>query len=117
MQKIFLSCGCAANSTNNEKPSCVVHSGSPDGVHSIDAPNLEGRRARCVCGQLRPSSLDLAFFEFRGVGSPEGKRTCKNCRYYEVAHKPGAHNGICKNFESIRAFEYDSFYCGCYGWD
>jgi hypothetical protein len=118
MQNIMLSCGCCANSTCNGKPSCTTHFDIPGGVFPVEPPNLEGRKARCAqCGNTSKSSLELPFFEFRGIGSHQGNETCKNCHYYKIAHKPGAHSGICGNFESVGSFEFDNFYCGCRGWE
>ena len=120
-ENVILSCGCRAQSINgNGEPSCPVHSTIPGGVHPIPPPDLEGRMARCDCGKMAKSSLDLAFFQFRGVGSREGDETCKNCRYYKVAHRPevtNKNNSVCLNFEPIISFELDKYYCGCYGWD
>jgi len=45
-------------------PSCVVH----DCIEVAESvPDLAGRKASCGlgCGHERPSSLDLAFFEYR----------------------------------------------------
>lgn len=91
----------------------------------LDALNLAGRCARCVCGKTTPSDPSLIFFEYRGTGSRVGTETCRHCGYYEVAHKPGGNSAvkgyrnehICHGFESRGAFEFDSFYCGCGGWD
>ena len=122
MSNVMLSCGCRANSVNMKtgEPSCVIHSDMPGGVHPIPAPDLTGRKARCHCGNTRNSSLDLAFFEFRGPGSREGTESCKNCGYHRVAHTleiQAKNDGICKNFESIGSYEFDEYYCGCDGWD
>lgn len=122
MKSIYLSCGCRSNSVNTitGQPSCTTHFDLPGGVHPVAPPNLEGRKARCICGRIETSSIDLAFFEFRGPGSRAGNATCKNCRYHDVAHTPekrAKNKYICDNFESIESFEFDSFYCGCRGWD
>lgn len=79
--------------------------------------NLKGRMAKCYDGcALVPSHAGLPFFEFRGEGSEQAKITCKNCPYYETAHGKG-HSHVCNNFIPRGAFEFDSFYCGCRGWD
>ena len=118
---IMMSCGCRSQSTNAKgEPSCPTHFDTPGGVHPVEAPNLTGRKARCVCGKLEDSSLDLAFFEFRGLGSMQGATTCKHCRFHRVAHTPEItkkNKLVCLNFESIGEFEFDSYYCGCFGWD
>ena len=89
---VLMKCGCAAQGTcssmhgvtyNPPVPSCIVH----DCIERAESPNLEGRLAQCYCGNTRPSSLDLPFFEYLGVGSPEVTRKCK-CGYYEQAHWP-----------------------------
>lgn len=118
---IMMSCGCRSQSTNaKSEPSCPTHFDMPGGIHPIETPNLAGRKARCACGKLEDSSLDLTFFEFRGLGSMRGARTCKNCRFYDVAHTPEKRHKnkhICQNFEALKEFEFDSYYCGCSGWD
>lgn len=85
------------------------------------APFLVGRTARCGyhsrCGTEVPSHQKLAFFEYRGEGSKDAVEKCRHCRYFEVAHKVGHHDRICDSFEPNGAFEFDSFYCGCRGWD
>jgi hypothetical protein len=78
---------------------------------------LEGREAICSCGHRQPSAKfeSLAFFEFRGEGSKKAKIMCKHCGYYDTAHsRPDME---CKTFEPKGAFEFDSFYCGCRGWE
>jgi hypothetical protein len=84
-------------------------------------PELNGRMAKCTCGRTEPSSHSLAFFQFRGDGSESAVETCKHCAYFRVAHTPAvmAKNSSlkCTNFESRGAYEFDSFYCGCRGWE
>lgn len=87
----MMSCGHQANATCSKRGGLTFHPPIPccvicDCVEvDSDAPNLEGRQARCMCGNTRPSSerANLAFFEHR-PNHPEG---------------------------------YDSYYCGCHGWD
>ena len=81
-------------------------------------PNLSGRFAQCSygCDHSVPSHAGLPFFEYTGDGSRRAIIECKNCPYYEEAHGKG-HKQVCKNFEPHGAFEFDSYYCGCYGWD
>lgn len=120
---MMMKCGHAANSRSNGKPSCVICAGiTPDAYIVANAPNLEGRFAKCFCGKTEPSSTDLAFFEFRGEGSERAKKQCQNCSYYEIAHNyppvAGQKNvAICHRFSPHGAFEFDDFYCGCRGWD
>jgi len=82
------------------------------------------RQARCECGRVNPSSealpgyKSLPFFEYRGPGSLHATAICK-CGYYASAHaeQPGRKRFACDAFESRGAHEFDSFYCGCRGWD
>lgn len=86
---------------------------------------LAGRSARCACGKIRPSDETLAFFEYRGDGSHDATETCKHCRYFKVAHKPGGNSSVkgyrnrfvCAKFEPMGASEFDAYYCGHGGWD
>lgn len=83
------------------------------------------RVARCGCGNERPSSPGLAFFQFRGEGSRDALAACKTCWLYEVAHvvdptrvdsRPHPET-IGHAFEPHGAFDVDLFYDGCRGWD
>jgi hypothetical protein len=120
--KPMMGCGHRQNArTGDGRPACAICTGTdPLALVVVQDPSLEGRLARCMCGNTRPSieSEDgsLAFFEFRGEGSPKAKQMCKHCRYYEVAHRPEK-NHDCKTFEPHGAFEFDEYYCGCRGWD
>lgn len=127
--KPMLSCGHAANATDGHgKPSCALCAGLLTST-PIAAPNLDGRLARCACKRTVPSTLDgsLAFFEFRGEGSRAATDTCGICGYAERAHDPErtlnhlhqsvVQLGKCTGFVARGAFEYDSYYCGCRGWD
>lgn len=125
MTTTMLACGHAANAvdTATGEPSCAMCAGLDDGASEpVAMPDLTGRSARCTCGRTEPSSLDLAFFEFRGEGSPRGIDTCKHCAYALVAHERKAETGeahlsrVCDNFEPRGPWEFDSFYCGCQGW-
>ena len=90
--------------------------------------------ARCTeqC-ELRPSSLEqqgrLAFFEYRGPGSRYATALCK-CGFSTTAHDPEAmarnvpnnrltviERGKCEGFQARGPHEFDSYYCGCRGWD
>lgn len=91
--KVLMKCGCAANATDEYgNPCCAIHLGLLSGADIVaSTPNLAGRFARCVyfgkakprrryandecnygcrgnnvckCGKV-PSSLDLAFFEYK----------------------------------------------------
>lgn len=95
-------------------------------------PNLEGRLAKCdCCGNTRKSSLGLAFFEYRGIGSKFAENKCHICGYftknkplkngkfcYANSDKPIPNVCINKGKQCVYGpYEYDSFYCGCRGWD
>jgi hypothetical protein len=76
------------------------------------------RMAKCSygCSPVVPSHEGLPFFEFKGEGSRKAEIQCKNCPYYETAHGKD-HKQVCYNFVPHGAFEFDSYYCGCCGWD
>ncbi len=132
----MMKCGCAAQGVLKAKgdvkfdppiPACVVH----DCYEVADAPlNLTGRLADCAYlpkgHATKPSSLDLAFFEFRGEGSRDATEICK-CG---LAKKPHDENGGkiparkyamvpkgCAGFTPKGSQERDRYYCGCHGWD
>lgn len=81
---------------------------------------LSGRQARCSCGATCPSDgtapgyKDIPFFTYRGPGSKEARESCV-CGYYREAH--GKPNIRCDDFRPRGPAEFDSFYCGCRGWD
>lgn len=126
----LMSCGCigAARHDNAHDgleaghPSCLTHMDAKDACTPATAPNLEGRLAKCgsEC-ELVPSRLDLAFFEYRGPGSPASKRHCAQCGYYESAHKPTdgcpRNQQVCLTFRPHGPYEFDTYYCGHSGWD
>lgn len=114
-KSVMLSCGCRANSTNHlGEPSCVIHAGNEPLVVMPD-PDLTYRTARCGCGRTERSTLDLAFFMYRGEGSPHALENCGVCHYNKVAH--GKDRDECAGFEAAGPHEFDEFYCGCRGWD
>ena len=84
-------------------------------------PNLNGRKAKCVyCDNVKPSSFDLPFFQYRGPDSENANKHCKNCGYHKIAHNPeikGNNKFICDNFEPKGSWEYDVFNCLCKGTD
>lgn len=96
-EQILMKCGCVSQGVltaiggkelDKPIPSCVVH----DCYEPADArPDLAGRMAQCAYrphGHApRPSSFDLAFFEYLGAGSREATELCK-CGYARVAHFP-----------------------------
>lgn len=64
---VLMKCGCRANGKMDGKPCCAIHVGLHPGATEISEKqiDLSGRQAKCSCGQLRDSNIDLAFFEYR----------------------------------------------------
>lgn len=129
----MMKCGCAASSVMTAKggvtfdppiPACMIHD-----CYEIAAspPDLTGREANCAYGDhaVKPSSLDLAFFEFRGEGSREATEICK-CGFSKKPHddnggkipprRYAGHKG-CAGFTPKGPQARDKYYCGCRGWD
>lgn len=86
---------------------------------------LAGRSARCECGRTCPSDgaprghTEPPFLQYWGAGSEKAEEQCV-CGKYRVAHGPDApHQGqyACAEFRQRQPDEFDSFYCGCRGWD
>ena len=77
------------------------------------------RMAQCSCGKVEPSSRRLAFLVDRGPGSRAAAETCAHCRYTAAAHErtPRRNPQVCNHFEAHGPFDYDTYYCGCRGWD
>jgi len=79
------------------------------------------RLARCLCGRTEPASKDLAFFVYRGPNSEYAKKVCEVCGCYETAHIPSIQSRrgslVCSQFKRGTGHEYDTYYCGCRGWD
>jgi len=124
MEHILLSCGHAANAIDgNGNPSCAICVGIHDtSPVTGPAPDLLIRKARCSCGAIRPSGLNLPFFEYRGPGSRYATDMCRNCSFSAIAHSPETmarnNNLKCTSFEPRSdGHEYDSYYCGHGGWD
>lgn len=80
------------------------------------------RKARCSCGKEVPSHAGLPFLhtaERHAVGR------CGLCGYAEVAHSPEVRArphlkrsmGDGHEFTQAEPREFDTFYCGCRGWD
>jgi hypothetical protein len=123
MSKPMMKCGCVASSICTRRngevlaepiPACVVH--ECYGVAET-APDLTGRTAQCAYGghAPKPSSPDLAFFEFRGEGSRDATEICR-CGFHRRAHEIGRAKG-CAGFTPKGPQEFDRYYCGCHGWD
>ena len=122
----LMKCGHAATGTDLKtgKPCCVTCIGLDPRAEEVDdqPPDLMGRLARCSCGNTKPSSVSLAFFEYLGPGSPESLEYCK-CGYGIKVHQlprplPGHLQGrLCDTFTPRGPSEFDHYYCGCRGWD
>lgn len=114
-----MACGHAASATYTAtgRPCCMICAPDELAYTEAPAPDLTGRRSRCSCGSISPSSTELAFFEYTGPDSRQSITSCKHCHYYKVAHRPGHSKYICDSFEPHGAYEYDTHYCGHAGWD
>lgn len=121
----MMGCGHTANSTRDGKPSCVMCTGlNPEADVVIEIPDVTGRMARCSCGKLVPSDPSrLAFFQSAEI---RARQTCKVCRYAAIAHaeetRQRPHNRNTKlgdghAFVRSDADEFDSYYCGCRGFN
>jgi len=78
------------------------------------------RNARCICGKIAPSTDNLAFFKDRGPGSDYSRYICEKCGYNMSAHRRNLDKNslICTSFTPLESgHDYDSYYCGCRGWD
>lgn len=120
--KPMMKCGCVASAVLRSRggvvfeppiPSCAIHGCT----EIVETPDMTGRTARCTCGACKPSSPELAFFEFRGEGSRHATELCK-CGYTQGAHeKPHVSNKCPTGFTPRGPHEFDAYYCGCRGWD
>ena len=118
----MMKCGHAANSTHDEKPACAICAGISPGAYIVDEtpPDLTGRIAKCPytdCDSEKPSSTNLAFFEYQGEGS-HNAQCCKNCGIRhpgEAAPDHAKHR--CKGYDPRGDVGYDQYYCGCKGWN
>ena len=97
-QHPMMKCGCAAQGVLIAKgeikfdppiPACITHS-----CYEVadKAPDLSGRMSECSYlprgHDVKPSDPErLAFFEYRGPGSPAAEDTCK-CGMFRSAHWP-----------------------------
>lgn len=91
--------------------------------HVLQTIDLTDRQARCpYCKKLAPSDEALPFFMYCGPGSDN----CDHCAYTERAHEPEVRGRphLAKTkladghaYSNAIGREFDSFYCGCRGWD
>ncbi len=135
MDMPLMKCGHTAQGivSGSKEPVCIICHGNPDAAIPEDkTPDLAGRLAKCAqCGRKETSSIDLAFFEYRGGGSRVANNQCHVCGYftkgkplkngkhcYQNSDKPIPHVCVNKGKKcEYGAFEYDLYYCGCRGWD
>ena len=86
---------------------------------------LEGREARCPhCKKTQPSVdfARLACFEYRGPGNG---RYCDRCSWAPTVHEDPdvqrrphvARSWFAHEFTDAEGRQFDSYYCGCRGWD
>jgi hypothetical protein len=83
------------------------------------------RMARCTCGEERPSSERDRLFGFtdRTINSDWSQKHCRQCGMTERAHHPGCSEVQPDRYQRHQfeprheAAEFDTFYCGCRGWD
>lgn len=83
------------------------------------------RQARCTaCGKTVPTDPGLPFFRDTGPGSKSATEQC-HCGYSLAAHTDDPERAhvmrACerrgKGIGPRGPLEFDSFYCGCGGWD
>ena len=130
LSKPLMFCGHTAQGyrklDDNTFISCCVICSVTTQVKAKDKPDLTHRQAVC-CGakSLRPSSYDLAFFEYRGPGSPRAMDQCK-CGYTKAAHDKDDNDHVLRRCAEVNGtaiftargpFKHDQYYCGCRGWD
>lgn len=94
MSGTMMACGCAAQGVRNmpdgsKPPVCITHSCVEV---AASPPDFSGRMAKCSYSDCkappRPSDpAKLAFFVYRGPGSPEAEESCV-CGYHKIAHSP-----------------------------
>jgi hypothetical protein len=130
--KPMLTCGHIANARRyvDQDREQWLHACAICNCTDIDPeqPHLDDRKARCYCGeQSERNSSDhqkLAFFEYRGKGSPWAVSHCR-CGYAKNAHRDelthvmqhcAKKNGQ-PGFIERGPHEFDNYYCGCRGWD
>lgn len=126
--KPMMMCGHTANAVMVESderiPCCAICAPEPASYTINPTPrSLEGRQAQCTCGKAVPSddSGRLAFFQYRGPGMADPPCSVGRCFYVESVHQQinprTGRPGVTDHAFVARTYEYDSFYCGCRGWD
>ena len=122
-EPVMMQCGHVAQGINlkTKKPVCVICAGIDPGAEIpmdiVDEPDLTDRWAKCDdCGQVRKSTFELPFFNYKGPGSPWATKMCK-CGIIEKAHDGRRLWTRCTEFKARGPAQYDNYYCGCRGWD
>ena len=88
--------------------------------HTFD---LTGRKAACYKGcAVVPSSTSLPFFDYLGEGSRRATEDCGKCGmsvsvHQEISPSTGRPGVTTHGFVPCGGAEFDSYYCGCHGWD
>jgi hypothetical protein len=131
--RLMLTCGHIANAVryfDKERtealPCCAICSCT---TPAEDQSYHLGRKARCCGVKSERSSMErdkLAFYEYRGPGSQFAVEGC-TCGFARMAHKgeetrPQVRRACIKKNGELKfvergPHEYDSYYCGCRGWD
>src|SRR3972149_9892192 len=132
--KPMMACGHAqiGTHTNNhddlgpDHPSCIICSTCV----IVPQPDLMDRTAICLDlikgnHKPRPSSNGLAFFEYRGPGSRFTLESCVcgmsrniHADQPDIPEYNVKYDRIVRHeFRARTPAEYDSYYCGCRGWD
>lgn len=80
------------------------------------------RQAQCpYCKTIVVSDPGLAFFEDRSVETDRTSCGVGKCYYVRAVHNPiNPHTGrpgVTDHAFVPRVYIYDSYYCGCRGWD
>ena len=106
----IMKCGHAAQGkdTQTGKPMCIICAGAKPGFDEPEdsLPDLNGRKARCQHYGNTPS------------GENHSSDTCKRgepCMCEEDSQKAMA--GGLPFFQHNPHSPFDSYYCGCYGWE
>lgn len=102
----MMKCGHAANSTSNGKPSCVICFGCEGELNIIvddSPPDLSQRKARC--------SYFGIVADGRNSESNYGSKKRRKC----TAEQPSGTDLPFFSYQPNK--DFDSFYCGCWGWD
>lgn len=135
----FMKCGHTAMAidTRTKKPCCVICLGDPEAkIVDESPPDLTNRQARCshynTCKRQVPSSIDLAFFEYKGPNSKYAENVCHVCGYYTKTGNFQADGKLCYSNSDkampdvcinngkecvYEPYKYDKYYCGCKGWN